>query len=201
MGYNCSFPSGIMEIASGAYATSRLSVQLNRKPTSSKVDTHTIYSMDLKPQACKAESCYRIRKMRQWGAPRAEILKITKRVYLEIVRPCADDIKMRDFARVFWTFYAQFGSACFIMSREDRINQALSQLVEHIVPVYPDDDEAAVDERLDQAYEHARQIVDSYVVLMVWRSRTDCSSANDSVLSDDAHHAADLIRKKRTFSM
>jgi gamma-tubulin complex component 3 len=49
------------------------------------------------------------------------------------------------------------------MSREDRINQALSQLVEHIVPVYPDDDEAAVDERLDQAYEHARQVVDAYV--------------------------------------
>jgi hypothetical protein len=46
------------------------------------------------------------------------------------------------------------------MPRQDRIDLALSQLVEHTVPVYEDDDEAAVDERLDEAYAHAHEIID-----------------------------------------
>jgi hypothetical protein len=49
------------------------------------------------------------------------------------------------------------------MPRQERIDLALSQLVEHTVPVYAEDDESAVDERLDQAYAHAHELIDEYV--------------------------------------
>jgi hypothetical protein len=44
---------------------------------------------------------------------------------------------------------------------QDRINLALSQLVEHTVPAHGD--EAANDQRLDEAWAHAHDIIDAYV--------------------------------------
>lgn len=70
------------------------------------------------------------------------------------------------------------------MSRaESRIEVGLSRLVEHIVPAYADDDEEAINERYDEAYSHAHEILDNF---------------GESKVSPDAVHAADLIRKKRT---
>ena len=47
------------------------------------------------------------------------------------------------------------------MSRtsEERVAQALEHLIERTVPIYPEDDEAAADERLDEAYAFAREII------------------------------------------
>jgi gamma-tubulin complex component 3 len=67
------------------------------------------------------------------------------------------------------------------MPRQERIDIALSQLVEHLVPVYADDDNNAIDQRLDEAYAHAHHLIDQ---------------AGDSAIAADVHHAADLIRKK-----
>jgi hypothetical protein len=46
------------------------------------------------------------------------------------------------------------------MPREERVNIALSQLVEHTVPVYADDDADAINERLDQAFANAHHILE-----------------------------------------
>jgi hypothetical protein len=49
------------------------------------------------------------------------------------------------------------------MPRQDRIDLALSQLVEHTVPVYAEDDEDVIEERLNEAYAHAHDLIDAYV--------------------------------------
>jgi hypothetical protein len=47
------------------------------------------------------------------------------------------------------------------MSRaESRIEVGLSRLVENIVPTYADDDEDTANDRLDEAYAHAHEIID-----------------------------------------
>jgi hypothetical protein len=48
-------------------------------------------------------------------------------------------------------------------ARQDRINLALSQLVEHTVPAHAD--EAANDQRLDEAWAHAHDIINAYVAV------------------------------------
>jgi len=50
------------------------------------------------------------------------------------------------------------------MPRQDKINVALTRIVESIVPVLPGDDEAAIEERLDQAFDDAYAIIDAYVM-------------------------------------
>lgn len=40
-------------------------------------------------------------------------------------------------------------------STEERVEHALSQLLERILPTYPDEDEAAADERFDDAFSFA----------------------------------------------
>lgn len=42
---------------------------------------------------------------------------------------------------------------------EERVDSALQQLLEWIVPVYPDDDESSADQRLDEAYAFAREVL------------------------------------------
>jgi hypothetical protein len=46
------------------------------------------------------------------------------------------------------------------MPREERVDIALSQLIEHTVPFYQDDDTIALDQRLDEAYAHAHELID-----------------------------------------
>lgn len=45
------------------------------------------------------------------------------------------------------------------MSRtlQERVDYALSSLIEHIIPEYPDDDDAQAERRLDEAYNLARE--------------------------------------------
>ena len=64
---------------------------------------------------------------------------------------------------------------------QERVERALSQLVEEVVPVYPEDDEAAVQERLDDAYDFAIVAV---------------QDAGETPLSSDVNHAHDLIKRK-----
>jgi gamma-tubulin complex component 3 len=44
--------------------------------------------------------------------------------------------------------------------RKQRIDSALSSIVEAILPTTPDEDDAIVDERHDAALERAREIID-----------------------------------------
>jgi hypothetical protein len=48
------------------------------------------------------------------------------------------------------------------MPRADKIQLALNQLIEHTVPVYEDDDDEAVEQRLDDAYALAHDLINSY---------------------------------------
>lgn len=50
------------------------------------------------------------------------------------------------------------------MSRtpEQRVEDALSELLERIVPVYDDDDEESADQRLDEAFDYARDVLGKY---------------------------------------
>jgi len=47
------------------------------------------------------------------------------------------------------------------MPHEERINVALSRLLEQTVPVYPHDDNEAVEQRLDDVFTHASALIDS----------------------------------------
>ena len=48
------------------------------------------------------------------------------------------------------------------MPREERIDLALSQLIDHTVPAYDDEDPDIVEQRLDDAYMHAHELIDTY---------------------------------------
>lgn len=45
---------------------------------------------------------------------------------------------------------------------EQRVDYALEQLIERTVPSYPDDDDAAVDERVDDALAFAREVIEGW---------------------------------------
>ncbi|KAF2095605.1 hypothetical protein NA57DRAFT_44742 [Rhizodiscina lignyota] len=64
---------------------------------------------------------------------------------------------------------------------QQRVEHALSQLVEKVVPAYPEDDDQALQDRLDDAYDFAIGVV---------------QDAGDTPLSPDVNHAHDLIKKK-----
>lgn len=44
-------------------------------------------------------------------------------------------------------------------SHDERVDYALSQLIERVVPTYPEDDEETKEERLDDAYHFARELL------------------------------------------
>lgn len=48
--------------------------------------------------------------------------------------------------------------------KAQRLDDALSSLVDILIPPLPDEDEAAADERHDDALELARRIIDEYHV-------------------------------------
>lgn len=45
-------------------------------------------------------------------------------------------------------------------SAEQRVDYALEQLIERTVPSYPNDDDAALDERVDDALAFAREVIE-----------------------------------------
>ena len=47
-------------------------------------------------------------------------------------------------------------------SLEERVDYAISQLVERTVPIYPEDDEEVSEQRLDEAYHFARELLGRY---------------------------------------
>ena len=49
------------------------------------------------------------------------------------------------------------------MPKQDRIDIALSQLIENTVPEYADDDEVSYNQRLDEAYALAHDVIDAQV--------------------------------------
>lgn len=66
-------------------------------------------------------------------------------------------------------------------SREERVENALQQLLERLVPQYADEDEASADKRWDEANEIARTYIDR---------------EPDAGVVEDVNHAADLIKRK-----
>jgi len=46
-------------------------------------------------------------------------------------------------------------------SSEQRVDYALEQLIERSVPTYPTDDDAALDERVDDALAFAREVIET----------------------------------------
>jgi hypothetical protein len=51
------------------------------------------------------------------------------------------------------------GSHSMSKSHEERVDFAVSQLIERVVPVYPEDDEETSEQRLDEAYHFARELL------------------------------------------
>ena len=82
--------------------------------------------------------------------------------------------------------------------KAQRLDDALSSLVDILVPAQPDEDEATADERHDDALELARSIIDK----CVYRERalqhqlTFLRSHGSPSVASDVNHAAELIRKK-----
>ncbi|KAF1987542.1 hypothetical protein K402DRAFT_375659 [Aulographum hederae CBS 113979] len=66
-------------------------------------------------------------------------------------------------------------------TQEERVQHALQNLLERIVPTYPDEDEATADDRFEDAYNFASDVI---------------ASSKDTTLASDVNHAADLIRRK-----
>ena len=66
-------------------------------------------------------------------------------------------------------------------TREERVDNALQQLLERLVPQYPDEDEALADQRWDEANEFAHNLLDA---------------EPDASVLEDVNHAADLIKAK-----
>lgn len=66
-------------------------------------------------------------------------------------------------------------------ARQERVDNALQQLLERLVPQYPDEDEAAADQRWDEASEIARDLIDR---------------EPEPSVAEDVNHAADLIKRR-----
>lgn len=66
-------------------------------------------------------------------------------------------------------------------TREERVENALQQLLERLVPQYPDEDEAQADQRWDEANEVARDLL---------------TSEPEPAVLEDVNHAADLIKRR-----
>jgi len=49
-------------------------------------------------------------------------------------------------------------------SLEERVDYAVSQLIERTVPIYPEDDEELSEQRLDEAYNFARELLGRYLL-------------------------------------
>ncbi|GAB7358815.1 hypothetical protein MBLNU230_g4039t1 [Neophaeotheca triangularis] len=66
-------------------------------------------------------------------------------------------------------------------TQAERVDNALQQLLERLVPSYPDEDEATADQRWDEANELARSYIDA---------------EPEAHIAEDVNHAADLIKRK-----
>jgi hypothetical protein len=62
------------------------------------------------------------------------------------------------------------------MPKQDRIDLALSQLIENTVPEYADDDEASYNQRLDEAYALAHDVIDAQVSLGIFAAANNAQS-------------------------
>ena len=85
--------------------------------------------------------------------------------------------------------------------KAQRLDDALSSLVDILIPDRPDEDETTADERHDDALELARSIIDKCVTherALRIRLTLPCSQGSPTVASD-VNHAAELIRKKCKF--
>lgn len=82
--------------------------------------------------------------------------------------------------------------------KAQRLDDALSSLVDILVPTLPDEDEATADERHDDALELARSIIDKYEAYV--RAHAErliyFSSQGSPAVASDVNQAAELIRKK-----
>ena len=66
-------------------------------------------------------------------------------------------------------------------TREERVENALQQLLERLVPQYPDEDEAQADQRWDDANDVARNLL---------------TEQQEPSVAEDVNHAADLIKRR-----
>lgn len=84
-------------------------------------------------------------------------------------------------------------------ARDQRVEHALDKLIGHTLPIYPDEDEATADERLDEAFNIADEIITKYGVHWYTScTHTDKNSAPECSVAPDVNHISDLIRRKRT---
>ena len=67
-------------------------------------------------------------------------------------------------------------------TREQRVDDALSQLIERLTPYLEDEDEASADEKFQTNLEHARNSLD-----------TNAAPA----VAQDVGHVSELIKRKR----
>ncbi|KIW08601.1 hypothetical protein, variant [Verruconis gallopava] len=66
-------------------------------------------------------------------------------------------------------------------SSAERIGYVLEQLLQRTIPVYPEDDEDAVEQRLDEAFAFSSELL---------------QNSEEPSITADVHHAADLIKKR-----
>lgn len=83
--------------------------------------------------------------------------------------------------------------------KSQRLDDALSSLVDSLTPDLPYEDEATVDERREDALDLARSIIDRWAIRMGRHGLllTLTASHGSPAVVSDVNHAADLIKKKR----
>ena len=81
-----------------------------------------------------------------------------------------------------------------------RIDDALSSLVNHLIPALSDEDEALTDERRDEGLDLARNILEGFVLscVLLLVSNIKASYRHEgSAGASDINHISDLIKQKR----
>lgn len=83
--------------------------------------------------------------------------------------------------------------------KSQRLDDALSSLVDALILKIPEEDEATVDERREDALDFARSIIDGWVfrINAGKPSLIQSASHGSPAVVSDVNHAADLIKKKR----
>lgn len=62
-------------------------------------------------------------------------------------------------------------------STQERVEHALSKLLEHLLPQYPDEDEDTADQRFDNAFNYSLDALDRHDSPLPLPSKADCRAA------------------------
>jgi hypothetical protein len=78
----------------------------------------------------------------------------------------------------------------------ERVEHALNELLVRIVPDDPDEDEAVVNQRFDEAFDFAIGTLSRYGALLYEYACSNCNSPGEPSVVPDINHVSDLIEQR-----